>query len=90
MAGGITYSEIREVNLLSKRLLRNIYIGSTHITTPRDFLEDLKTLRRVIEQSEKPILSSVIRTSIIPAHDYNLQGPKSKASPRGLRSHSPA
>ncbi|PVU96800.1 hypothetical protein BB559_002255 [Furculomyces boomerangus] len=90
MVGGVTYSEIRTIYKLSKKLKKNIYIGSTHITTPRDFLEDLKTLRRKIDQPKIPIISSnIIRSSIIPIHDFSLLGPKLKASPRGFRSQTP-
>ncbi|KAK2463590.1 hypothetical protein APHAL10511_004341 [Amanita phalloides] len=42
--GGMTYSEIREAYLLSTVLNKDIYIGSTHITTPRQFVDDLKVL----------------------------------------------
>lgn len=42
--GGMTYSEIREAYLLSTALNRDIYIGSTHTITPRQFVDDLKVL----------------------------------------------
>ncbi|PPQ62890.1 hypothetical protein CVT24_006288, partial [Panaeolus cyanescens] len=44
VAGGMTYSEIREIYQLSSRLNKDIYIGSTHITTPKEFVDDLKVL----------------------------------------------
>ncbi|KAJ3787586.1 Sec1-like snare protein [Lentinula aff. detonsa] len=44
MAGGMTYSELREVYQLSNSLNKDIYIGSTHIATPRQFVDDLKVL----------------------------------------------
>ncbi|KAF5315993.1 hypothetical protein D9758_015075 [Tetrapyrgos nigripes] len=44
MAGGMTYSEIREMYQLSNSLNKDIYIGSTHTLTPRQFVDDLKVV----------------------------------------------
>ncbi|KAH0836670.1 Sec1 family-domain-containing protein [Lanmaoa asiatica] len=44
MAGGMTYSEIRECYALGGALNKDIYIGSTHTITPRQFIDDLKVL----------------------------------------------
>ncbi|KAG1746614.1 Sec1-like protein [Suillus paluster] len=44
VAGGVTYSEIRECYSLSASLNKDIYIGSTHATTPRNFIDDLKVV----------------------------------------------
>ncbi|KAJ6511943.1 Sec1-like snare protein [Mycena vitilis] len=44
VAGGMTYSEIREAYQLSASLNRDIYIGSTHTITPREFISDLGVL----------------------------------------------
>ncbi|KAF9240729.1 Sec1-like protein [Melanogaster broomeanus] len=44
VAGGMTYSEIRECYALSGSLSKDIYIGSTHTITPRHFIDDLKVL----------------------------------------------
>ncbi|KIJ20950.1 hypothetical protein PAXINDRAFT_165767 [Paxillus involutus ATCC 200175] len=44
VAGGMTYSEIRECYALSRSLNKDIYIGSTHTITPRQFIDDLKVL----------------------------------------------
>ncbi|TFK74997.1 Sec1-like snare protein [Pluteus cervinus] len=44
IAGGVTYSEIREAYNLSTSLNKDIYIGSTHVITPRQFVDDLKVL----------------------------------------------
>ncbi|KAI0079338.1 Sec1-like protein [Panus rudis PR-1116 ss-1] len=44
VAGGMTYSEMREAYLLSKSLNKDIIIGSTHILTPRQFIDDLRVL----------------------------------------------
>jgi len=46
VAGGVTYSEIRQAYTLSQQLGKDIYIGSTHIITPESFLKDLKSLGR--------------------------------------------
>ncbi|KAJ2305501.1 syntaxin binding protein 1 [Coemansia sp. RSA 2706] len=44
IAGGITMSEMRAIYELADTLKRDIYIGSTHIITPRGFLDDMKSL----------------------------------------------
>jgi len=44
VAGGMTYSEMRETYLLSKSLKKDIIIGSTHTFTPKRFMEDMKSL----------------------------------------------
>ncbi|KAI0272325.1 Sec1-like protein [Gloeopeniophorella convolvens] len=44
VAGGMTYSEMREAYQLSGALGRDVYIGSTHALTPRQFVDDLKVL----------------------------------------------
>ncbi|KAI5993317.1 Sec1-like protein [Pisolithus albus] len=44
VAGGMTYSEVREAYVLSASLNKDIYIGSTHTITPRQFFDDLKAL----------------------------------------------
>ncbi|KAH9913550.1 Sec1-like protein [Epithele typhae] len=44
VAGGMTYSEMREAYVLSRTLNKDIIIGSTHTLTPRDFVDDLKAL----------------------------------------------
>ncbi|KAE9398544.1 Sec1-like snare protein [Gymnopus androsaceus JB14] len=44
VAGGMTYSEVREVYQLSTALNKDIYIGSTHLITPRQFVDDLKVI----------------------------------------------
>ncbi|KAF8892136.1 Sec1-like snare protein [Infundibulicybe gibba] len=44
VAGGMTYSEIREAYQLSTALNKDILIGSTHTITPRHFIDDLKVL----------------------------------------------
>ncbi|KAF7770373.1 hypothetical protein Agabi119p4_6347 [Agaricus bisporus var. burnettii] len=44
VAGGMTYSEIREAYQLSTSLNKDIFIGSTHTITPKDFVDDLKVL----------------------------------------------
>ncbi|KAH9977523.1 Sec1-like protein [Russula compacta] len=44
VAGGMTHSEMREAYLLSSQLGKDIFIGSTHALTPRQFIDDLKVL----------------------------------------------
>ncbi|EKM50683.1 uncharacterized protein PHACADRAFT_264085, partial [Phanerochaete carnosa HHB-10118-sp] len=44
VAGGMTYSEMREAYQLSKSLNKDIIIGSTHTLTPKEFVDDLKVL----------------------------------------------
>jgi len=44
VAGGVTYSEVREAYQLSSSLNKDIHIGSTHTLTPRQFVDDLKVL----------------------------------------------
>jgi syntaxin-binding protein 1 len=46
IAGGMTYSEVREAYQLSTALGKDIYIGSTHTFTPRQFVDDLKVVDR--------------------------------------------
>lgn len=44
IAGGMTHSEKREVYQLSSALNKDIFIGSTHVCTPRQMVDDLKVL----------------------------------------------
>ncbi|KAI0738596.1 Sec1-like protein [Daedaleopsis nitida] len=44
VAGGMTYSEMREAYLLSKSLNKEVIIGSTHALTPTEFVRDLMVL----------------------------------------------
>ncbi|KAI0284481.1 Sec1-like protein [Russula brevipes] len=44
VAGGMTHSEMREAYLMSNQLGKDIFIGSTHTLTPRQFIDDLKAL----------------------------------------------
>ncbi|BEI82705.1 hypothetical protein CcaverHIS002_0305730 [Cutaneotrichosporon cavernicola] len=46
VAGGMTYSEIRQAYTLSAALGKDIVIGSTHIVTPESYLKDVKSLGR--------------------------------------------
>ncbi|KAI0244684.1 syntaxin binding protein 1 [Massospora cicadina] len=45
VAGGLTYSEIRSVYEISKVVKRDVYIGTTHILTPKDFLASLRDMK---------------------------------------------
>jgi len=40
--GGVCYSEIRECYLLSEELKRDIYIGSSHVMSPKEYINLLK------------------------------------------------
>ncbi|CAG8704301.1 3446_t:CDS:2, partial [Dentiscutata heterogama] len=51
VAGGVTYSELRSAYELSNKYSRDVVIGSSHITTPQQFIDDLKRLRRHPNQS---------------------------------------
>ncbi|TCD69157.1 vacuolar sorting protein VPS33/slp1 [Steccherinum ochraceum] len=44
VAGGMTYSEMRECYLVGKKANKDVFIGSTHAMTPRQFVDDLKVL----------------------------------------------
>ncbi|KAG6902573.1 hypothetical protein C0995_014579 [Termitomyces sp. Mi166 len=44
VVGGTTFSELRECYQLSSALNKDIYLGSTHTITPRQFIDDLKAL----------------------------------------------
>jgi len=46
IAGGVTYSECRSAYELSKSHHVPVTIGSTHLLTPKRFIEELKTLRQ--------------------------------------------
>ncbi|KAG0240421.1 vacuolar sorting protein VPS33/slp1 [Mortierella sp. GBA43] len=45
IAGGVTYSEIRTVYEMAATHNWDILIGSTHITTPPSFMDDMRMLR---------------------------------------------
>ncbi|KAG8897901.1 vacuolar sorting protein VPS33/slp1 [Tulasnella sp. 408] len=42
--GGMTYSEMREAYVMGQKKNKEIYIGSSHIITPNQFIDDLKQL----------------------------------------------
>jgi len=42
--GGITYSEIRAAYELTNQYSREFIIGSTHLSTPASFIENVKKL----------------------------------------------
>ncbi|KAG8717169.1 vacuolar sorting protein VPS33/slp1 [Ceratobasidium sp. 394] len=44
MAGGMTYSEMRTVYTVSNALNKDVYLGSTHPTTPTRFVNDLRAI----------------------------------------------
>ncbi|KAI1316911.1 vacuolar sorting protein VPS33/slp1 [Mortierella claussenii] len=56
IAGGITYSEIRAMHELCHSMGRDIIIGSTHIITPRQFIQSLRHLARGPTRPTPPII----------------------------------
>ncbi|KAJ3085035.1 vacuolar sorting protein VPS33/slp1 [Quaeritorhiza haematococci] len=44
VVGGLSFAEIRAAYEISKELKREIFIGSTHLVTPSQFVDDLKIL----------------------------------------------
>ncbi|KAK9767638.1 syntaxin binding protein 1 [Basidiobolus ranarum] len=85
VAGGLTYSEIRSIYELANATNREIYIGTTHIITPTQFMQDLSNLRspnvedpipdfgdlKINTQSATPVHSQ-------PQHSASLQPPTNK------------
>ncbi|KAL6778992.1 SEC1 [Auxenochlorella protothecoides x Auxenochlorella symbiontica] len=51
VVGGTTYSEVRAVHRLSKKLNRDVFLGSTGIETPVQFLDDLASLANPTPQA---------------------------------------
>lgn len=60
VAGGVTYSELRSAYEISER---DVVIGSTHIITPKQFVDDLKVL---IPPRNYPVQPSILPQ--IPPH----------------------
>ncbi|KAF9171456.1 vacuolar sorting protein VPS33/slp1 [Mortierella sp. AD011] len=56
IAGGVTYSEIRAMYELCQSMGRDIIIGSTHIITPRQFIQSLRYLARGPTRPTAPII----------------------------------
>ncbi|KAG0019818.1 vacuolar sorting protein VPS33/slp1 [Entomortierella chlamydospora] len=56
IAGGVTYSEIRAMYELCQSMGRDIVIGSTHIITPRQFIQSLRYLARGPTRPTAPII----------------------------------
>lgn len=46
VAGGMTYSEMRLAYTLGLAMGKEIFIGSTHVVTPEDYMKDLRYLGR--------------------------------------------
>lgn len=46
VAGGATYSEVRSVYKLSEAANKDIFLGTTHLVTPQQFVADLSSLER--------------------------------------------
>ncbi|CAJ0836893.1 2377_t:CDS:10 [Entrophospora sp. SA101] len=64
VAGGVTNSELRSAYEITEKYNRDVIIGSTHVITPKQFIEDLKLLRNQPrrpnqQRSQKPSLPSL-------------------------------
>ncbi|KAL7425231.1 syntaxin binding protein 1 [Cryptotrichosporon argae] len=46
VAGGMTYSEMRQAYTLGHALGKDVFIGSTHVVTPEGFLRDMRAIGR--------------------------------------------
>jgi len=46
VAGGATFSEVRSVYKLSEAAQKDIFLGTTHLVTPQQFVADLSSLER--------------------------------------------
>lgn len=55
VAGGITYSETRACQQVAESSNREIFLGSTHILTPQDFVVSLQMLREPRSILQLPI-----------------------------------
>ncbi|CAG8441868.1 14334_t:CDS:10 [Dentiscutata heterogama] len=54
IAGGVSYSELRTAYEITTKHRQDVIIGSTHIITPRKFVEDLSLLRKPPTRSYSP------------------------------------
>ncbi|OAD74659.1 hypothetical protein PHYBLDRAFT_144034 [Phycomyces blakesleeanus NRRL 1555(-)] len=68
IAGGMTYAEIRSAYELSETFNREVYIGSTHIITPDQFVADLSGLDKTPPPAKNvvPPYTTSIHTSAPP------------------------
>ncbi|GAB5585417.1 syntaxin binding protein 1 [Umbelopsis nana] len=83
VAGGITYSEIRSAYELAEAYDREVYIGSTHIITPNQFIEDLK----VLDRPAAPVKPTVPAYTSTAASTKSLP-PRTSSSHTSTTSHS--
>lgn len=67
IAGGVSYNEIRLAHLLSQEYGRDIIIGSTHILTPLDLLDQLSGLN---QSPESQCYQSTVIGSGLDMEDY--------------------
>ncbi|KAL4402456.1 syntaxin binding protein 1 [Malassezia pachydermatis] len=44
MAGGMTYSEMRTAYQVGKRINADVYLGSSHVITPTNFMDNLRVM----------------------------------------------
>ncbi|KAF9116316.1 vacuolar sorting protein VPS33/slp1 [Mortierella sp. AM989] len=78
IAGGVTYSEIRDMYELCHTMGRDIFIGSTHIITPKEFVHSLRDLVRGPARPTLPIIPPYKA----PANSSQRPGPSSQSSSR--------
>jgi len=53
IAGGMTFSEMRSAYEITQQYQRQVFIGSTHIITPKGMLEDLTKLKKLATMSRR-------------------------------------
>lgn len=52
VVGGVAYSEMRAVHRLSSRLHRDVFLGSTNVEMPAQYLADLAALSTPAQEGE--------------------------------------
>src|SRR2546423_15423987 len=81
VAGGVTYSELRSAYELTETYNKDVevIIGSTHVITPKNFIEDLKLLRN--PPTLPPTLPSTLSSPLPPLPPSTLSSPLPSLSP---------
>ncbi|KAI9289574.1 Sec1-like protein [Umbelopsis sp. AD052] len=85
VAGGITYSEIRSAYELAEAYDREVYIGSTHIITPNQFIDDLKSLDRPSVPVKPEVPAYAAATTTTASTGKNLPPRTSSSQPTGSK-----
>ncbi|KAI8875001.1 Sec1-like protein [Backusella circina FSU 941] len=70
VVGGITYAEIRSAYELSETYDREVYIGSTHVITPEQYVKDLSLLDKKCPPAK----------SVVPAYTGSIHTQSSKTN----------